>query len=376
MKPKIIANYLPQFHQIPENDMWWGKNYTDWVAVKKAKPLFADHAEPRIPLNDYYYDLSQKESIVWQTELAVKYGIYGFGIYHYWFSEKMNLLHKPAEIILNNKDIHIHYMFIWDNEPWKRTWSNIRHANDWAPNFDDSSQNENNLTNTGNGILADLIYGTEDAWKEHFNYLLPFFKDERYIKIDNKPIFGFYQPRNDYNTIKKMAAYWDLLAKDCGFSGMICMSRDNHMNYDLEYKFRYTPLVPNNLLSYLKYKSKDIYTSKKQIIRFYDYDKCWAEIIKEAKRADSNTFLSGFVQFDDTPRRGKNGRVVTGASPEKFNRYLRQLLDISERQDKEYVFLTAWNEWGEGAYLEPDTINRYAYLSAVKKAVDSIGAHG
>ena len=370
MEMKIIANYLPQFHTIPENDMWWGKGFTEWTAVKKAIPLYDGHNEPRIPLNNNYYDLSRKEAIAWQANMAAEYGIYGFGIYHYWFSKDMLLLHKPAEIILDNKDIDIHYMFIWDNASWKRTWSNIKNANDWAPGFD--SLGTNTIPKVDNGILAELIYGAEEEWKTHFNYLLPFFKDERYIKIDNRPVFGFFQMKNEFEIIWKMEKYWDQLAKESGFAGMCCMSKKNYLHNDFDFKFQYTPLASGRIMQHYKYRLKDIYANKREIIRFYDYDKCWREIIREAKLTDENTFLSGFVQFDDTPRRGKRGRIIKGATPEKFCDYFGQLLDISQKQQKEYVFLTAWNEWGEGAYLEPDTTNGYAYLSAVKKALERI----
>ena len=113
--PKIIALYLPQFHQIPENDKFWGEGFTDWVTVKNAKPLFPGHNQPRKPLHDNYYDLSKKESIKWQADLANEYGIYGFGIYHYWFNNEQNLLSKPSEIIRDNDDININYCFVWDN---------------------------------------------------------------------------------------------------------------------------------------------------------------------------------------------------------------------------------------------------------------------
>lgn len=369
MGTKIIANYLPQFHAIPENDMWWGTGFTEWTAVKKAVPLFEGHNEPRVPLNGNYYDLSKKEAIAWQANVASEYGIYGFGIYHYWFSKDMLLLHKPAEIILDNKDINIHYMFIWDNASWKRTWSNIKNANDWAPGFDSLGKEIHTALNTDNGILAELIYGNEEEWKAHFDYLLPFFKDERYIKIENKPVFGFFQMRNEFQILKKIEKYWDNLAKDNGFAGICCMSKANYSHNDFAYRFQYTPLASGRLIQHLKYRLKDVYANKKETLRFYDYDRCWREIIKEAKLADKNTFLSGFVQFDDTPRRGKKGRVIKGATPEKFCDYFGQLLDISEKQQKEYVFLTAWNEWGEGAYLEPDMTDGYTYLSAVKKAL-------
>ena len=212
MKTKIIANYLPQFHSIPQNDQWWGKGYTDWEAVKKCKPQFKGHNQPRIPLNSHYYSLDQVEEIRRQSDLANKYGVYGFGIYHYWFSSKLRLLEKPAEILLNSKDINQHFILIWDNGSWKRTWSNVKNGFDWAPEFD----NKNNQSHEGNGLLAELVYGDEEEWRIHFDYLLPFFKDERYIKIDGKPAFVFYQMENDYETIVQMTKKWDEWAKNEG----------------------------------------------------------------------------------------------------------------------------------------------------------------
>lgn len=363
---KVIINYLPQYHSIPENNRWWGNGFTDWIAVKNAKPLFDGHDQPRVPKDKHYYSLDDVNEIKWQVELAKKYGVYGFGIYHYWFNSNMQLLQKPAELIRDNKDIDINFLFLWDNATWKRTWSNVKHANDWAPNFDE----KNSLLEEETGILAELIYGDEKDWKIHYDYLVTFFKDSRYIKIHNKLVFGFFQPINGLNTIKKMVAYWEKLAKEDGFNGVYCMSRDNYMHEDLEYKFRYTPLVPHTKLSYIKYKLKDVYAKRVGAIRYYDYDREWKTIIKEAKKADSKTFLSGFVTFDDTPRRGNNGRIMKGATPEKFGKYWKELISISTYQKKEYVFLTAWNEWGEGAYFEPDMTNGTQYLEQLKKGIE------
>ena len=364
---KIIANYLPQFHQIPENDEWWGKGFTDWVTVKNAKSLYDGHIQPKTPLGNKYYSLDEIDSIKEQVELAKKYGVYGFAIYHYWFDSNTRLLTKPAELILENSDVDIHYLFLWDNSSWKRTWSNVKNANDWAPQYDQATSNDKK---TGTGMLAEVIYGDKKEWKEHFEYLLPFFKDDRYIKIDGMPVFGFFHPQIDFSIIKDMADYWNELAISEGFPGMYCMTRDNYLNLNFRNKFRYSPFVPVDLKSYFCYKFKDIMARKKDNIRFYDYDKSWSEIIRKAGKSEKNTLLSGFVTFDDTPRRGKRGRVVIGASPEKFTKYLADLIKISKEQEKEYVFLTAWNEWGEGAYLEPDEENGYQYLEALKKAIE------
>ena len=365
MKSKILANYLPQFHATPENDLWWGKGYTDWVAVQKNRPLFKGHQQPRVPFDGEYYDLSLKETIRKQAFLASEYGISGFAIYHYWFSSQQKLLTKPAEILLSQKDLPVEYLFIWDNNTWKRTWSNVKGAISMT-----SSEYDENQSHTDSGILAKLDYGNENDWKIHFDYLLPFFKDKRYIKIDNKPVFGFFQPQIEFNVIQKMVAYWNQLAIQEGFDGIYCMSRDGHQKESLEYKFRYSPFVPLNTKEYLYYRSKKELCSRFNKLEFYDYDEEWKKIIKHAKKSDNKTLLSGFVDFDDTPRRGMHGRIIQNSSPEKFYKYFSQLVKISSEQHKPYVFVTAWNEWGEGAYLEPDQLNGFKYIEQIKRIVE------
>ena len=159
---KIIAFYLPQFHNIPENDEWWGDGFTEWVNVKKAKPLFDGHVQPKEPLNDNYYNLLDDNIKIWQAKIAKEYGVYGFCYYHYWFNGKL-LLEKPMEQMLNNKKIDIPFCISWANEPWTKAWVNEKK------------------------VLIPQSYGGVNEWKEHFDYLLPFFKDERYIKVHNKP---------------------------------------------------------------------------------------------------------------------------------------------------------------------------------------------
>ena len=368
---KIIANYLPQYHRIPENDRFWGDGYTDWEAVKKARPVYAGQIEPRVPLNENYYDLSDPAVVRWQAELAREYGIWGLGIYHYWFSTKQNLLTKPAQNILDNPDIDINYLFIWDNSSWIRTWSNVK-GNDWTPLYDDADDSavEDKGSSEHNGVLAELVYGDKSAWKEHFDYLLPFFQDSRYIKIDGKPVFGFMHAAEDKDLLRAMMKYWDELAVENGFEGLIPLAKSRWPIRRFEYEFHYQPVTVNNLRDLFYFGLSNKLNKKFPHLRRWDYDTAWKNILRYAKKSkNEKTFYSGFVGFDDTPRRGGCAKVITGQSPEKFSQYLGELLQYSANQDKEFVFLTAWNEWGEGAYLEPDEETGYAYLEAVKRAL-------
>lgn len=367
--PKILAMYLPQYHCIPENDKFWGNGFTDWTTVKKAKPLFEGHRQPRIPKGHNYYDLSLVSTVKWQAKLAREYGIYGFGIYHYWFNDDKNLLTKPAEIILENKDIDINYFFSWDNANWKRSWSNVV-GNAWAP-IADSQQNL-----SGPEILIPYILGKEKQWERHYNYLRRYFADKRYIKINGKPIFCIW----NYNSnLIEMCNYWDKLAQNDGYPGVHIIFR-----YGLTVPKRFTQMIYEPITagwsdytvigrSIMKIKQKFGFLPKpsEKKLRKLNYQDVWKKIVIDAqKRKQQNILHGAFVSYDDTPRHGSRGNCIIGESPELFKKYMSELMKITKQQKKEYIFLTAWNEWGEGAYMEPDENNGMSYLTALKQAVE------
>ncbi|MBR6152369.1 MAG: glycoside hydrolase family 99-like domain-containing protein [Lachnospiraceae bacterium] len=366
---KIIANYLPQFHETEENNVWWGKGYTDWVAVKNAKTLFKGHSQPKTPQYGYY-DLSNAKDILWQSDLAKKYGIYGFGIYHYWFSSNLNLLSKPAEIILNHKEIDIHFMFIWDNGSWKRTWSNISFSNDWAPLFEIKDRTITKMDNPQKGLLAELKYGNEPEWTAHFEYLLPFFKDDRYIKLNNRPVFVIFHQDNKSEVLSNMIQFWDKLSKQNGFDGICIISQKNNEGISIsDYEYSYQPIYSGwQKRNFAERLYRKLFHN--ELTHKYNYDKIWKTIIENEKNNNDPKSLPGaFVNYDDSPRRGKNGKIVVGGTPQKFEHYMKDLLKIC--YNKEFVFITAWNEWGEGAYLEPDTETELGYLIALKNAIEN-----
>jgi len=364
---KLMAMYLPQYHEIPENNEFWGKGFTDWTTVKAAVQYDKKLKQPKEPLNDNYYDLSKSEDLKWQVELAKKYGIDGFCFYHYWFSSKKQLLHIPAENFLKDKSMDIDFCFAWDNAPWKRTW-NTQFGNDWSPIFDKNADIKKNQPS----VLMPFEYEGEIGAKKHFEYLLPFFKDDRYIKKDNKPVFIIW---NYYiiDELKEMIEVWHNLAKQNGFSGVYIITKyTNNKQYEIaDANFYYQPIKfgweTASFITRLLVKGKRIIT-KNKYPRKYLYDIIWKRILKYAKKSKKMTvYYGGFVNYDDTPRRGTEGRYISGATPEKFGKYMQRLIDISKKHGKAFVFITAWNEWGEGAYLEPDKENEYDYLKVVKK---------
>jgi hypothetical protein len=362
--PKVLVRYLPQFHQIPENDKWWGKGFTEWRSVKGGNPLFSGHNQPRKPFQDNYYNLLDKETMKWQAELAKKYEIGGFSFYHYWFKDGKKILEKPAENLLQWTDIHMPFCFTWANETWARTWSKLQQKNPWADNFE-----KNRGKADSDGILLEQKYGREKEWREHFAYLLPFFKDSRYLKRDNKPIFVIYQPEN-IPCLGDMLRCWNQWSQEAGFRGLYVIGE------------MWTAYMPMDLLDARLIRFPNAAWDKIPIkkmsngLRTYSYDDCWNVTLKVDYDSinGKKSYICGVVDFDTTPRKGRAGEVMKGGSIKKFQFYFDAFVRKNIAMKNDYVFLNAWNEWGEGMYLEPDTVNGYGYLEVIKAAVKKYGA--
>lgn len=352
--------YLPQFHRVEENDLWWGEGFTEWVAVKSALPLFEGHEQPKTPYNNQYYDLSDKAVMEWQAKLRKEYQIDGFCFYHYWFKNGKRILEKPAENLLKWEDIDIPFCFCWANETWAKTWSNLLIKNTWADKFESQTDRMEN-----HGILLQQAYGREVAWKEHFNYLLSFFKDSRYIKHNGAPIFMIYRPQQ-IRCLDEMAKYWNELAVENGFTGVYFIvgnsdpSRWDYINAGFQIEPKYTRETDENeiLLS----------SNQGRGPKEFSYEQTWNKILARKNRADKPTYMGAFVNYDDTPRHSERGAYYSGASAEKFENYFSELLVKAQKEHSEYVFINAWNEWGEGMYLEPDQKNNLKFLEAISKA--------
>lgn len=338
MKP--IAFYLPQFHEIEENNRAWGKGFTEWDNVKKARPLFEGHNQPRVPLNDNYYNLLNPDTMEWQIKLAKEYGIYGFCFYHYWFRDGKMALEKPAELWLENSQWNFPLCFAWANEPWTKTWHGA------------AGEKE---------VLLEQRYGKEEQWKKHFEYLLPFFKDSRYIKEQGKPVFLIYQI-NKIGCFNKMIDCWNELARQNGIPELYIVdmltadgkiSRNKRVSASVDFE-------PGK-------ETRKKEEGKEEELLIQNYDVTCTKMLKRTHR--KNEFRCMFVDYDDTPRRGEKGNLFMGSTPEKFGAYLQKTVELSKLEKNDYIFINAWNEWGEGNYLEPDTNNGFAYLEALEKAL-------
>lgn len=349
---KILALYLPQFHKVRENDEWWGNGFTEWTAVRNAVPLFPGHEQPRIPQSNNYYDLLDKSTFQKQTEQIKYSGMDGLCIYHYWFKNGRQILEKPAEQLLQWTDIQLPYCFSWANETWARTWGNFSDRNRWTSIYD----KENNLEND---ILLEQKYGNYVDWKQHFEYLIPFFEDNRYIRIDEKPVFIFHRA-GDIPCLENMVRYWKELAKDNGIKGLYLVGGNVKKSQQSIFDEIFIR-EPNDAMRISS-------TNLKESIRYFDYDEVWKNILKRGK--NKKVTLGAYVGYDDTPRHGTSGSVIVNGSPEKFEEYMTKLIQMNKRNDCRVTLVNAWNEWGEGMYLEPDERYGNAYLSALKRAID------
>ncbi len=346
---KIIAFYLPQYHPFPENDEWWGKGFTEWDNVKKGKKLYKNHYQPRVPLNQNYYSLLNSETQIWQSELAQQYGIYGFCYYHYWFNGKV-LMDKPLQNMLNNKKITINFCFSWANESWSRTWNG-----------------------KDKDYLIKQEYSGRQDWEKHFMYLLPFFKDERYIKISGKPMLLLYTASN-ITDCENMVKFWNDRAIQEGFNGIYIVETLNYLQYKpaLISSQAVACFEPNNVYE-TKIKKKGIVNAgiryfKKTVLNIPNKQaiKKAYEIIEKRKYNFNKIIFEGtFNDWDNTARKGSRGMVWEGASPQLFKEHLSRL--VSKDGTGDFLFINAWNEWGEGAYLEPDDKYKYSYLEAISK---------
>ncbi len=352
---KILSFYLPQYHEIPENNKWWGKGFTDWRNVKKAKPLVDGQHQPRVPLNDNYYDLFDVEVMKWQSKIAQEHGIYGFCYYHYWFNGK-KLLEKPLENMLKDNEVTIPFCFSWANEPWTRTWNRL---------------------NTN--VLMPQEYGAEKEWKEHFDYLLQFFKDERYIKVNNKPMFLIYRTENISN-IKEMYKYWEELAIESGFDGIYLVETLNSFQKDsflekssavVEFEPMFT--ISGGGLSFWNKIYDKLLSYINSGLESKNYEVVWEIILRRKNDNFKNkkVFLGAFVDWDNTPRKGCKGLYFRNMNIDKFRNYFGKQYNKAKRQGNNYIFINAWNEWAEGTYLEPDNKYGYEVLKSIKEILEN-----
>lgn len=356
---KVIAFHLPQFHRIPENDRWWGDGFTEWANVRRARPIYEGHQQPRVPLGGRYYDLSDAATREWQANLAREYRVDGFCYYHYWFNGK-KLLEQPAEAILASGTPEFPFCFSWANESWTRSWDGATRD-----------------------VLIQQEYGGEPEWRTHFEYLLPFFKDRRYLTYEGKPMFLVYRPQ-DFPAINGMFAAWQRWAQEAGMPGisfiktLTCFDdRVGGPEYAASVSFepwlairRRTPFTLRARWFAERAARALLRSVHACRCHLWPYEEIWEHMI--SRKHAANEFRGAFVGWDNTPRRGEHGKIVSGATPQAFGRFMRRQLAAATSDGSPFVFVNAWNEWAEGAVLEPDEADGYAYLEQLRDAVEAV----
>lgn len=360
-KARVIAFYLPQFHEIPENNEWWGKGFTEWVSVKNAKPLFKGHVQPKVPGELGYYNLLEPEIRERQAELARNAGVEGFCYWHYWFGGGRQLLERPFNEVLESGKPEYPFCLGWANHSWSRkTWTKYK--------------------KNGNQMLMEQTYPGDEDIIAHFNNVLPAFKDHRYIMVDGKPIFVIWSALTLPNP-KHFFEMWNTMAIENGLKGVHFVGLQggplkgwcNTLNagydamcwenfYSAEYKASW-------LKTYL-FPKLHRFGSPRFLIKKYKYKDIINNYFTKIDR-NENVYPTIVANYDRSPRGGNKAVVFYGSTPELFKQHLLQALDVIKDKQEEHkiLFLRAWNEWGEGNYIEPDAEFGTQYLDVLSESL-------
>ena len=362
-KVRILAFYLPQFHPTAENDEWWGRGFTEWTNVARAKPLFKGHYQPHIPADLGFYDLRLPEARKAQADLAREYGIEGFVYWHYWFSGK-RILERPFNEVLTSGDPDFPFCLAWANETWTGVWHGLKDK-----------------------ILISQEYPGKQDYVNHFFALLEAFKDSRYIRVENKPLFYIYKPENIPDT-SEFIRTWNYLAKENGLDGIYFVAPDsfpekNASKYYLQgyngiHSFRFEG-------SFSKIKGHTIYQriirkllrtfklNNRVNLNIYDYRDIIKNLVTENDR-DPSFHPTIYTSWDNTPRCGVNALIMENSNPDIFRLHVRKSLSVAREKeyDKRIIFLKSWNEWAEGNYIEPDLKFGRQYLEVLKSEIAAL----
>lgn len=342
---QLIAYYLPQYYEIEFNNKYWGKGHTEWRDTAKAKPLFRGHYQPHIPADLGFYNLLMPETRNAQAEMARKYGINGFCYWHYWFGNGKTIMEKPFEGVLKSGEPNFPFCLAWANH----SWHNPR---------------------TKTIILKQEYFGNDDHTR-HFYSLLSAFKDKRYIKINNKPVFNIFEPEsipfaNNYIEL------WNELAIKEGFNGVYfigiaqsqkAFNKIKDIKLDAINTVRLQDFLAheNQIKEYIKYKISNLHK--------YSYQNALKYFITEIDKQENiiPTIISG---WDHSPRAGNKSLILTDYTPNNFEKHLEKMFEVISKKENKICFIKSWNEWGEGNHLEPDLKWGLAFLEKLRKVKD------
>lgn len=361
--PQIIAAYLPQFHDFPENIRWFGKGFTEWTNTSQTLPQFIGHHQPHVPIDVGYYNLNNTDIMHRQAELAKKYGVTGFCVYYYWFSGT-KLMDAPLKRILEDKDLDFPFFLFWANDDWTRNW--------------------------GDGAAREVLYHSQMKPEEAELFMadiLPYMKDPRYIKIDNKPVLLLYKvhlfPLEDY---LQFVENIQTIARQNGFEGLYLLAPiEDYMDHEnleaVQAKYHLDALMEFHPIAGRKgwNQKKENFVDPACRSTCYDVEDF---ILNRKYLLDTKAkVLPGlFPSWDNSPRRFNRGAWVLQNTPENYKKWLADLIQWTNKNrtaNERIIFVNAWNEWAECAHLEPDTYHGYAYLQKTREALEeSINSQG
>ena len=346
--PRLIAFYLTQFHPTPENDLWWGKGFTEWTNVTKAEPLFDGHRQPHLPSDFGFYDLRVRETRREQIEMAKQYGIDGFCYYYYWFSGK-RILNLPLDDMLADPESDMPFCLCWANENWTRRWDGADHE-----------------------ILIAQEYLPEDDL-DFIKSLVLIFRDSRYIRLDGKPFLIVYYPQ-DLPNMHKTIGIWRDYCRSIGLGEIHLCAALTHGNEDYE-KFGFDSGVefpPHNLRTTSSINEQvNFYNSFRGCVMQYA---TVAQSYLDRDYGTARVFKTVFPSWDNTARTKERAVAVLNGVPDNYEYWLASTIDITKRSDKnkELIFINAWNEWAEGCHLEPDRWFGHGFLEATLNAKNGL----
>lgn len=364
---EILAFYLPQYRPVTENDKWFGKGFTEWTSVAKAKPLFKGHYQPTIPSDLGFYDLRISEVREQQALLAKEAGVTAFCYYHYWFGNKQTILEKTLEEVVECGEPDFPFCLCWANESWyKKCW-------------------HSETGNLSQELLLNQTYPGSKDDEEHFYYLLNVFKDSRYKKIDGRLVFVIYNLEDfKKGNVEAFMNNWQKLASENGLPGFYFISYSTtekdvktsiHKTFDATILSLFKSPVIGQKGSFFHRSInsiKGIISSllKLPLLRF-DYEKIYHKFSSPLFK--ENNILPVLVpNWDNSPRRGAGGMIFYNSTPALFKKHAKQVFSLikSKPENKKIVFLKSWNEWGEGNYMEPDLKFGMGYINALREAIE------
>jgi len=338
--PKALAFYLPQYHPIPENDEWWGKGFTEWLNVTKARPRFPGHYQPHVPGELGYYDLRIPEVREAQAALAREHGIHGFVYYHYWFNGK-RLLERPFEEVLASGSPDFPFALCWANEEWTRNWD----------------------ARSGSLLMPQEFSDEDDL--AHIRYLATAFKDDRYITVDGRPMMLVYRPLKLPDP-KRTFQIWRDEAKNLGIPDLYLCYVESHgpppggpQAFGMDASVGFMPVTGDEVFTPAAGARGN---------HLIDYRSSLEKDLARPEPTDYRRHPSVMVSWDNTARRPSGATIFDGATPDVYEEWLRRTVDgITDVPDEEnFVFILAWNEWAEGNHLEPDQKYGRAWLEATR----------